>query len=129
LWRLRRLVRLYRGPLNADVRLHIETPQLALTSQARDALQRYLSAIGEPSVAAVVWCLEGEDFNPAGQLIRKLGPHWGVGFHPKSKIPRDWLITIDGIPFVFDNADTARRLEGATLDFGDGKFTVRERAI
>jgi hypothetical protein len=109
--------------------LHFETPQLFLTAQARDALRRYLGAIDEPSVAAVVWCLDGEDFSPDGELIRKLGPHWDVGFHPRSQVPPEWLATIDGISFVFDNADTARRLQGATLDFVRGKFTVRERAI
>ena len=92
-------------------------------------MRRYLGAIDEPSVAAIVWCLDGEDFDPTGELIRKLGPHWAVGFHPKSRVPTEWLATIDGISFVFDNADTARRLQGATLDFVGGKFTVSERAI
>jgi hypothetical protein len=120
---------LYPGPLNVGVRLHIEAPQLLLTAHAKDALRRYLSGIDEPSVAAVVWCLDGDDFNRAGELLRKRGPHWAVGIHPQSRVPSEWVATIDGISFVFDNADTARRLQSATLDFVRERFTVSERAI
>ena len=57
-----------------------------------------------------------------------IGAHWGVGFYSPDKVPAHEVVEIDGIPFVFGQGPTSERLNGATLDYADGKFVVTEGA-
>ena len=61
--------------------------------------------------------------------ISDLGAHWGIGFYSPSKVLPEEVVEIEGIPFTFAQGDISMRLNGATLDFANGKFIVHESAI
>jgi hypothetical protein len=83
-----------------------------------------MGRIDGASVATVVWATHGVSRSPDGRVVSEIGPHWSVGFHAASKVPSEWIVQIEGVPFVFDQGTTSMRLDGTTLDFDHGKFLV-----
>jgi hypothetical protein len=53
---------------------------------------------------------------------------WGVAFYDIGKRPYGRVITIDGVPFVFTQKRAYTHLNGATLDYREGRFVIREAA-
>ena len=109
----------------------METPSLHVTSAAKAALAWHMHRVelARP-VVCVLWSSSGSMFSlrPDGtEDFRDLGAGWGVGFHDRSKLPEDEIVEIDGLPFVFVEAQVPR-LNGATLDFREGHFLVTDCA-
>ncbi|MDH4190079.1 MAG: hypothetical protein OEW21_07740 [Betaproteobacteria bacterium] len=82
---------------------------MKITDVGRVALLDFLRHCAPGSIIAVGWSEADED--------------WSVGAFNKEKIPPSEVVTISGIPFVFDQGDS-QRLNGKTLDFRDGVFCV-----
>jgi hypothetical protein len=53
-------------------------------------------------------------------------PRWGVAFYDIGKRPYGRVITINSVPFVFTQQRAYTHLNGATLDYRDGRFVVSE---
>ena len=53
-------------------------------------------------------------------------PRWGVAFYDIGRRPYGKVTTIDGVRFVFTQERAYTHLNGATLDYRDGRFLVRE---
>ena len=51
---------------------------------------------------------------------------WGVGFYDIGNRPYGRVIKIDGVRFVFTQERAYTHLNGATLDYRDGRFVVSE---
>ena len=51
-------------------------------------------------------------------------PGWHVAVYDGTDIPDAQKCEIDGLPFCFVQGETARRLDGATLDWANGSFVV-----
>ena len=103
---------------------------LALTSDAKAALARDMANITEfVPVASVLWANSetlGRGLTKSGQIEHR-GPHWFVGFYDRADVSRRRLRQIDGIPFVFLRQPASPRLDGATLHYEKGHYTVHER--
>jgi hypothetical protein len=82
---------------------------LRLTEAGRGALLEFLRNCGPGSIIAVGWS------EAKGECT--------VGAYSKEKIPPAEVVSISGIPFVFDQRES-RDLDGRTLDFRDGEFCV-----
>jgi hypothetical protein len=110
----------------------MELPSLILTADARAALIAAMSNITEyEPVATVLWATAGSSgwLLPDGrEEFRFLGPHWMIGYYDKAKLPSEEVVEIDGVPFVFGQDRISMRLDGATLDYANGRFTVSEGA-
>jgi hypothetical protein len=120
-------------PLNSVVRLHVETPTLKLTPEARSELLAWLDRITEYRAIAAVGGVKSASrmrLLPNGEEeFENIGPHWSVGFYSPDKVPAEQVVRIDDIPFVFGQGNISMRLDGAVLDFRNGQFEVTERAI
>lgn len=104
-----------------------------MTPGARAALEDKLarSSVAEPC-ATILWISGGRmSIDPGtgrprpAQGMRK--PGWHVATYDGADIPASQKCEIDGLPFCFVQGATARRLEGATLDWENGSFIVQER--
>ena len=84
---------------------------LQLTEAGRRALLEFLRHCEPGSIVAVDWSEAKGECN--------------VGTFNKERIPPAEVVSISGIPFVFDQRES-RNLHGRTLDFRDGEFCVLE---
>ena len=101
---------------------HRKPPSLRLTDAARDQLLFHLSNITDfEPVAALLW---GSDVT--GGITRE--PRWGIGFYNLGTRPYGRVTRIQGVPFVFTQNRAYMRLNGATLDYRNGRFVVDERS-
>lgn len=107
-------------------------PRLAMTPEARAALENRLarSSVAEPR-ATILWVSGGgrSSIDPATGKLRPepmRPPGWHVAVYDGADLPESQKCEIDALPFCFVQGDTARRLEGATLDWSNGSFEVRE---
>jgi hypothetical protein len=96
------------------------TPALRLTPAAQAALRSRMAAITEfKPVASLSWASSVTVGN------EQRGPQWIVGYYNIASRPWGRVTSIDGIPFVFVQRDAVvATLNGATLDFRDGRFVV-----
>ena len=107
-------------------------PQLTMTPQARAALDNKLarSSVAEPR-ATILWTSGAprRSIDPATGKLRAepmRAPGWHVAVYDAADLPDAQKCEIDGLPFCFVQGETARRLEGAALDWSNGSFVVRE---
>jgi hypothetical protein len=104
-------------------------PTLKFTSAARSALHEQIQSIKEfQAVAAIMWTrgLVHQWRKPDGTTgVETSDPKWHVGYFSVSKLPREEIYYLEGIPFIFEECDIAR-LNGSTLDFSNGVFHVIE---
>jgi hypothetical protein len=93
---------------------------LRLTPAARAALQSKMAAITDfKPVASLLWASSVA----VGNELR--GPQWTVGVYNIATRPWGRITSIDGVPFVFVQRDAVvANLNGATLDYCDGRFVV-----
>ena len=103
---------------------------LALTPTAKAALIRDMGRVTEfVPVASVLWAESatlGRALTKSGEVENR-GPHWSLGFYDLSQVSRWRLREIDGIRFTFLRQPASPRLDGATLDYENGHYTVHER--
>jgi hypothetical protein len=74
------------------------------------------------------------EFEPAASIIWSSDvvagvthpPRWGIAFYDIGKRPYGRVITIDSVRFVFTQERAYAHLNGATLDYRDGRFVVSE---
>jgi hypothetical protein len=93
-------------------------PSIRLTEAARDQLLLHLSRITEfQPVASLLWSA-----NVVGGVAQEA--RWGVGFYNIGTRPYGRVTRVQGVPFVFTGARDYTRLNGATLDYRDGRFVV-----
>lgn len=101
---------------------HRKPPSVQLTEAARRQLLLHLSRITEfEAVASLLW---GSD--TVGGIAGE--PRWGVGFFNIGTRPYGRVTTIQGVPFVFTQVRAYTHLNGAILDYRDGRFVVDESA-
>jgi hypothetical protein len=115
-------------------------PALRITTEAKCALEAALAASGLPDPrATILWATEV----PAGSVdemaLRQGDPEalrrsaargkWSVQFYDGGSISWFQKCTVEGLPFCFVQAKYRRLLNGATLAFENGRFTVAEGAI
>jgi len=103
--------------------LYKKPPTVRVTDAAKRELQSHLRRITEfEPAASILWgstVIDG--------VTRP--PHWGVAFYNIGTRPSGRVVTIDGVPFVFTQERAYTHLNGATLDFHDGRFIVSESTI
>lgn len=84
-------------------------------------------------IAVLSWIVGsswGEIAANGEENIHVRGPHWGIGYHGRAKLPPEEIVELAGIPFTFAvPGKMMHRLNGATLDYVDGEFEVTRRAI
>ena len=100
--------------------LYKKPPKVHVTDTAKLELQLHMSRITEfEPTASILWgsTVVGGVTNP---------PHWGVGYYDIGTRPSGRVVSIDGVPFVFTQERAYTYLNGATLDFRDGRFVVNE---
>ncbi|HSN19685.1 MAG TPA: hypothetical protein VLS49_03360 [Usitatibacter sp.] len=109
-------------------------PHLQMTPPARAALENKLarSSVDEPR-ATILWVSGGGRgaIDPATGKLRAepmRPPGWHVAVYDGAGLPESQKCELEGLPFCFVQGDTARRLDGATLDWANGSFLVREPA-
>src|SRR5262245_14196480 len=112
-------------PLSRIVRLHGERPDLEVTPPAMEVLRQQMALICEYTPVVVLAWVIGASWGrilPNGEEdIHVRGPHWGIGFHDRAKLPANEVVELAGIPFTFGGtAEKIEWLSGATLDFIDG---------
>jgi hypothetical protein len=74
------------------------------------------------------------EFQPAASILwganvvdgAARAPGWGVAFYDIGKRPYGRAVSIEGVPFVFVQQRAYTHLDGATLDYRDGRFVVNE---
>jgi hypothetical protein len=105
-----------------------------MTPEARAALENKLarSSVAEPR-ATILWTAGGprSTIDPATGKPTTGGmrpPGWHVAVYDASDVPESRKCEIEGLPFCFVQGETARRLEGAFLEWENGSFRVREAA-
>jgi hypothetical protein len=72
------------------------------------------------------------DFEPAASILLgadvidgvSRAPRWGVYFYDIGTRPYGRVVTIQDVPFVFTQIRAYTHLNGATLDYCDGRVTV-----
>jgi hypothetical protein len=95
-------------------------PSIRLTSAARSELLREMSAITHYQPVATIMLAR------TGAVGKSLSePYWGVTFYDKWTRPSGRITKFEDIPFVFVQ-DVFTRLNGATLDYSNGRFVVTE---
>jgi hypothetical protein len=95
-------------------------PTLRLTDAARQKLLVSLTNITEfEPIATVLW---------SSTVISGVAsaPRWGVAYYEKGTRPYGMVTSIQGVPFVFTQKRAYTHLNGATLDYRDGRFVVDE---
>jgi hypothetical protein len=112
----------------------LEPPSLKLTPEAKNELlvmlgnsnlQSPIIALGWTTAASSMWLDEGGE-----EHFESFGPAWEVGFFEASRIPPNEVHFIEGLPFCFGQPKSITdRLNGATLHYRNGAFTVAENAI
>jgi hypothetical protein len=107
-------------------------PRLQMTPEARAALENKLarSSVAEPC-ATILWT-SGQprsSIDPATGKLRAepmRPPGWHVAVYDGADLPDAQKCEIDGLPFCFVQGETAQRLEGATLEWANGSFVVKD---
>jgi len=95
-------------------------PTLRLTESAKRELLASISRITDfEAVASVLW-----GSTVVNGVARE--PHWGVGFYDKGTRPSGRVTAIQRVPFVFTQDRAYTNLNGATLDYREGRFVVDE---
>ena len=95
-------------------------PSLRLTEAAKRQLISHLSGITEfEPAASIMW---------SSDVVEGVThpPRWGVAFYNIGNRPYGRVTRIDGVPFVFTQERAYTHLNGATLDYRDGRFVVSE---
>src|SRR5262245_62073790 len=95
-------------------------PTVRVTDAAKRQLMSSMSAITEfQPVASLLW---------GSTVVNGVSrpPRWGIGFYDIGTRPYGRVVTIDGVPFVFTQQRAYTHLDGATLDFRDGRYVVEE---
>ena len=94
-------------------------PHLRLTDAAKTKLLTHMSHITEYTPVASL--MRASDVVVGGVSS---GPQWGIGFYNIATRPYGRVTSIQGVPFVFVQPRAFRLLNGATLDFRNGRFVV-----
>ena len=97
-------------------------------------LRKQMSSLTEiEPVVVLAWVVGaswGEILPNGEENIHLRGPHWGVGFDSRARLPAEEVFELNGVPIAFGvPASKMQWLDGATLDFIGGKFEVTKRAI
>ena len=90
---------------------------MKITGAARSQLGQVMATLEYEPVATVML---GSDVLPNGSTAK---PHWLVTYYNIDTRPSGRVTKLDGIPFVFVQRDSSR-LNGATLDYRNGRFVV-----
>jgi hypothetical protein len=99
-----------------------KAPAVHVTETAKRQLQSHLSKITEfRPAASILW-----GSNVVGGVTQP--PQWGVAFYNIGTRPFGRVVQIEGLPFVFTQQRAYTHLEGATLDYHNGRFVVSESA-
>jgi hypothetical protein len=99
---------------------HKKPPAVRVTEAAKRQLAAHLSRITEfEPAASIVW-----SSNVVDGVTHP--PRWGVAFYDIGRRPSGRVVSIDGVPFVFTQVRAYTHLNGATLDYRDGRFVVNE---
>ena len=113
--------------------LHMRMPRLQITSEAKASLEVRLAALPlvEPR-ATVMWTSGGVRslLGSNGRQHVETGgpPRWRVAFYDGDKMPATQKCEVDGVPFCFVQNNIFDRLNGATLQWINGKFEIKESA-
>jgi hypothetical protein len=95
-------------------------PSVRVTDAAKQQLMSHMSRITEfEPAASIMW-----GSNVVGGVTYPA--RWGVAFYDIGNRPYGRVITIDGVRFVFTQERAYTHLNGATLDYRDGRFVVSE---
>jgi hypothetical protein len=95
-------------------------PTVHVTDAAKRQLMSHMSKITEfQPAASILW---GSDVIDGATRP----PKWGVAFYDIGRRPYGRVINIEGVPFVFTQERAYTHLNGATLDYRDGRFMVNE---
>jgi hypothetical protein len=103
-----------------------------ISPEAKRALQEQLasSSLRDPR-ATIIWASDV----PAGATIEEArripaeGGKWHVAFYDGKTLPFFQKCKIDGLPFCFVQARYPDRLNGAVLEWANGRFEVKASAI
>lgn len=99
-----------------------KVPGLRLTEAARSELLLKISQITDYRPAAtLLWT------TTTGSGEAHSQPQWHLAFYNIATRPYGKVTKIQGIPFVFVQATAYERLNGATVDFRDGRLLVLEK--
>ena len=102
--------------------LFTRAPRLRLTDEARSELLLKISQITDFQPAAtLLWTATSESRKTRGE------PQWHLAFYNIATRPYGRVRKIQGIPFVFVQVTAYERLDGATVDFRDGRLVVLEK--
>jgi hypothetical protein len=97
-------------------------PAVSVTDTAKHELLSHMSKITEfEPAASILW-----GSNVVDGVTHT--PQWEVVFYDIGNRPYGKVITIDGVRFVFTQERAYTHLNGATLDYRDGRFVVNEAA-
>lgn len=100
--------------------LYKKPPAVCVTDTAKRELQSHMARITEfEPAASILWGSTVVD----GVICP---PNWGVAFYDIGSRPAGRVVTIGGVPFVFTQERAYTHLNGATLDFREGRFVVSE---
>jgi hypothetical protein len=99
-----------------------KAPAVHVTEAAKRQLESHLSRITEfRPAASILW-----GSNVVDGVTQP--PQWGVAFYDIGTRPSGRVVQIGGLPFVFTQQRAYTHLEGATLDYDNGRFVVSESA-
>jgi len=100
-----------------------------LAPSAKEALKALLAQMADRPVVALIWTVGAKMQAPGARDLSDLPAHWGVGFYDAHDIPSGHtVVAIDGIPFLL-GGESDHMLDGGTLHYSDGEFSVERRAI
>jgi hypothetical protein len=110
----------------------LDTPRIRITAEARRVLEERLksSTLADPR-ATILWSSDvppGTTVEEARRIPAENGS-WGVTFYDGKTLPWFQKCKIDGLPFCFVQAKYPQRLDGAVLEWTNGRFEVKESAI
>ena len=93
-----------------------------VTEAAKRQLDSHMSRITEfRPAASILW-----SSNVVDGVTRP--SQWGVAFYDIATRPSGRVVQIGGLPFVFTQQRAYTHLDGATLDYHNGRFVVSESA-
>lgn len=97
-------------------------PTVHVTEVAKRQLVSHISRITEfRAAASILWgsnVIDGKTHPP----------QWGIAFYDIGTRPSGRVVDMGGVPFVFTQQRAYTHLDGATLDYRDGRFVVSESA-
>jgi hypothetical protein len=98
-------------------------PSLRITESAKGRLLQEIAQITQfQAVATVLWGASGK----AGEFPKKHEVRWSLAFYDRATRPSGRIALIQGVPFVFVQRRAFTHLNGATLDYSNGRYVISE---